>query len=43
MEFHHQQWELSFESNKEKSAAFHMQEYLNYKDMFDSVVRLEGE
>lgn len=37
MEFHYKQWEISQESNKEKAAAFHMQEYLNYKEMDDRV------
>ena len=31
--FHHQQWELAFEAGKDKAAAYHMQEYLNYEKM----------
>lgn len=34
MEFHFKQYQLSLEANKEKSAAFHMQEYVNYEQMF---------
>ena len=46
MDFHHQQWELSFESSKEKAAAFHMQEYTNYKEMLDSlksITQIDGQ
>jgi len=35
MNFHYRQWELSKDTKKEKAAEFHMQEYLNYKDMYD--------
>jgi len=35
MAFHYKQWETAQNSGKEHAAKFHMQEYLNYKDMFD--------
>ena len=36
-EFHYKQWELAQDSNKEKAAAHHMAEHLNYKEMSDRV------
>ena len=33
MEFHFKQYQLSLEASKAKSAAFHMQEYVNYEAM----------
>jgi len=35
MEFHFKEYQISLELNKEKAAAFHMQEYLNYEQMFN--------
>ena len=36
MEFHFKEYQLSVDSNKEKASAYHMREYLNYKEMFDN-------
>ena len=33
MEFHFKEYQLSVDSNKEKAAAHHMREYLNYQEM----------
>lgn len=30
-DFHHKQWEIA--TGKDKAAAFHMQEYMNYLEM----------
>jgi len=32
-DFHHKQWELATDANKEKAAKFHQQEYLNYQEL----------
>lgn len=32
-EFHHKQWSAAQDAGKDKAAAFHMQEYLNYETM----------
>lgn len=32
-DFHHKQWTIAMEQGKEKAAAIHMREYLNYKEM----------
>ena len=34
MELHHKQWSEAQNSGKETSAAYHMQEYLNYEAMY---------
>jgi len=36
MNFHFKEYQLSVDSNKTKSAEYHMREYLNYKEMFDN-------
>ena len=36
MNFHFKEYQLSVDSNKKKAAEYHMLEYLNYKEMFDS-------
>ena len=38
MKFHFTQWELAQEAAKQKAIDFHMQEYLNYKEMYDRSV-----
>ena len=38
MEFHFKQWNLAQDTNKQKAIDFHMQEYLNYKEMYDRSV-----
>ena len=34
-DFHNKQWELEQDSGKEKAAAFHMQEFINYSEMYE--------
>ena len=41
-EFHYKQWELSQDSNKEKAAAFHMNEYINYSELYDIFNKRKG-
>jgi len=35
-EFHYTEWQIAMDNNKEKAAAHHMREYLNYKEMYDT-------
>ncbi len=35
MDYHFLQYQLAVDANKEKASAHHMQEYLNYKEMYD--------
>ena len=35
MEFHFKEYQLSVDSNKEKSSQHHMKEYLNYQAMYE--------
>ena len=39
-EFHHAQWQAALDDNKEKAAAHHMQEYLNYLQMISNQVAI---
>lgn len=32
-DFHHKQWQAATDAGKEKAAAFHMQEYINYSEL----------
>jgi len=32
-EFHHKQWSAAVDTNKEKAAAHHMTEYINYSEL----------
>jgi len=43
-DFHYKQWELAQEAGKEKTATFHMTEYINYSEMYDRTLkRVSGE
>ena len=32
-DFHHKEWQIAQDAGKEKAAAHHMREYLNYQEM----------
>ena len=34
--FHNKQWEAALDSGKDKAAKYHMQEFINYKEMSDN-------
>jgi hypothetical protein len=42
-DFHHKQWAAAMEAGKEKAAAFHMQEYLNYQAMSEQAISGGGD
>ena len=37
-EFHHKQWMIAVEADKEKAIKFHQQEYLNYQAMVEQSI-----
>lgn len=41
MDFHFKEYQLSLDASKQKAADHHMQEYLNYKEMYDTRLRME--
>ena len=40
-EFHYTEWQIAMDNNKEKAAAHHMQEYINYQEMYDTQQRMQ--
>jgi hypothetical protein len=36
-DFHHKEWQIAQENNKEKAAAHHMAEFINYQEMAEQV------
>lgn len=39
MEFHKLQWELAHDGGKDKAAAYHKQEFLNYQEMYKQAIK----
>ena len=37
---HHKQWEVAQDLNKEKAAAYHMQEFINYSELYEQKIKL---
>ena len=35
-DFHREQWEVAQDLDKEKAAAYHMQEFINYSEAYDN-------
>ena len=42
-EFHHKEWCLAKDANKEKAAALHLAEYVNYMELIEQEKRRTGE
>ena len=42
-DFHFEQYQIAFDSGKEKAAAFHQQEYLNYQEMLKQQEEYAGQ
>lgn len=42
-DFHHEQWQKAFNDNKEKAASYHMQEYINYQERYDQLIKEKGD
>ena len=42
-DFHHKQWEIAQDSGKEKTAGFHMREFINYSELYDMFNKEKGE
>ena len=40
-EFHYAEWQIAIDTNKEKAAAYHMREYINYREMCDMQERMQ--
>lgn len=43
MKHSHKQWELAVENEKPKAAAKHLQDYMNYKSMYESKMKECGQ
>jgi len=41
-EFHHAQWQQAVEEGKDKAAKKHMDEYINYNEMYEDCKKIKG-
>jgi len=43
-DFHHKEWNIAQDTGKERAAKFHMNEYINYSEMYERTLKtVEGE